>query len=166
VELVVFVELWRFDAPFAPPNLLISLESLGSNASSSCATISWLKLASSILNESIWVKTMNRPGYGFKHSVDDSLELLAPHTSENHNRFNATRVHRLNYALWRDGIIDPLRVVDVIVHVDYVILLSIHLTPAGVNHRSRVEVFQQQCLFLVRIIGVLINDLGDVRAGN
>src|SRR6266851_8268087 len=31
VEFVVFVELWRFDVPFAPPNLLISLESLGSN---------------------------------------------------------------------------------------------------------------------------------------
>ena len=31
VEFIVFVELWRFDVPFAPPNLLISLESLGSN---------------------------------------------------------------------------------------------------------------------------------------
>jgi hypothetical protein len=31
VEFNVFVELWRFDVPFAPPNLLISLESLGSN---------------------------------------------------------------------------------------------------------------------------------------
>jgi hypothetical protein len=67
---------------------------------SSCASISWLKLASSILNQSIWVKTKNRPGYG----VDDSLELLAPHTSENHNRFNVSFVHHLNYALWRDGI--------------------------------------------------------------
>src|SRR5467141_2980866 len=31
VEFNVFVELWRFDVPFAPPNLLILLESLGSN---------------------------------------------------------------------------------------------------------------------------------------
>ncbi len=61
--------------------------------------------------------------------------------------------------LW-SGVIDSLRVVNVIVHVDYVILRSNHLTPAGMNHRSRVEVFQQQCLFLVRIIRVLINDLG------
>ena len=30
VEFIVLVELWRFDVPFAPPNLLISLESLGS----------------------------------------------------------------------------------------------------------------------------------------
>ena len=30
VELNVFLESWRFDIPFAPPNLLISLESLGS----------------------------------------------------------------------------------------------------------------------------------------
>ena len=31
MELIVFVELWRFDLPFAPPNLLILLESLVSN---------------------------------------------------------------------------------------------------------------------------------------
>src|SRR6266850_2524256 len=38
VEFNVFVELWRFDVPFAPPNLLILLESLGSNPTLSAIT--------------------------------------------------------------------------------------------------------------------------------
>jgi len=38
VELNVLVESWRFDMPFAPPNLLISLESLGSNPTLSASS--------------------------------------------------------------------------------------------------------------------------------
>jgi len=42
VEFNVFVELWRFDVPFAPPNLLILLESLGSNPTLSASFLSFL----------------------------------------------------------------------------------------------------------------------------
>ncbi len=50
VEFNVFVELWRFDVPFAPPNVLISLESLGSNPTLSAIFFNNLQALQSLRN--------------------------------------------------------------------------------------------------------------------
>src|SRR5712691_9531797 len=95
-------------------------------ASSSWAIISWLKSGSLILLQSIWVKNHETLGVWFHHLVDDSLQLVAPHSGQNHDCLHVRVVHDLDYALRRHVFLDTHRIIDVVVDINDVILGAVY----------------------------------------
>ena len=71
------------------------------------------------------------------------LQLVSPHAGQNNHCLHVGLIHDFHYALWRHVILYALRVVDVVVHVDHVVLRPVHAVTSGVQHGLWFEVFEQ-----------------------
>ena len=100
------------------------------------------------------------PGVGLDHLVDYGLQLVTPEAGEDDNGLHIGAIHHFDDALGRHVLIDPRGIVDVVMHVDHIELGPVDFMCGNVEHRDRLEVFEEQCLFLLGIRGGLVSDLG------
>ena len=82
-------------------------------------------------------------GVRLYHLIDDFLQLVAPHAGQNNHCLHVGLVHDFHYPLWRHVLFYALRVIDVVMHVDNVVLRPIHAVTSCVQHGLRFEVFEQ-----------------------
>ena len=99
-------------------------------------------------------------GIRLYHLVDDGLQLVAPHASQDDDGLYIASVHDLDDALGRHVLVDPRGVVHVAVHVDHVILGLVDGMHRDVQHRSWLEIFEEKGLRLIGIGSRLVADLG------
>src|SRR5947207_11544745 len=99
------------------------------------------------------------PGIRLNHCVDDFLKLLAQHASQDYNCFDVGFIHDFDDTLRRYWLIDSLSVVHVVMNVNDIKLRAFNFVYGRVQHRYRMEVFQQKRLFLLCIFGRLVADL-------
>ena len=93
------------------------------------------------------------------HLVHHCLQFVSPEACQNHDGLHIGIVHDLDHTLGWHAVVDARCIVHVVVHVDHVKARLLHFVVSGVQHRHRLEVFQEKCLLLFGIGVGLVTDL-------
>src|SRR5581483_2924704 len=92
------------------------------------------------------------------HFVNNALQLLSPTTGEDNEGANVSSIHSLDHFLGRDVLVNALRVVDVVVHINHRKTSALNLVHSCVHHGLGMEIAQQKSFALLGVGRGLVGD--------